>query len=162
MKKVRDFTKMTDKLNRVLRAAEATCGDSILHNAACGDKESKNKILDKPEDYFHKVAIAGHVSLLNAIIDQRPDLVNFPDAITGPTPLINAARGGWSTCLKYLSEKGSFLDSKDTDGRTALNYARQFKNLFGVKYLKKKIISRVYIKQKNLNFLLVLMKAIFS
>ena len=26
--KVRDFTKMTDKLNRVLRAAEAACGDS--------------------------------------------------------------------------------------------------------------------------------------
>jgi len=99
--KVRDFTKMTDTLRRVLRAAEATCGDSILHNAACGDKESKNKILDKTEDYFHKVAIAGHVSLLNAIIDQRPDMVNFPDAITGPTPFINAARGGWSTCLKY-------------------------------------------------------------
>jgi len=78
MKKVRDFTTMTDKLNRVLRAAEATCGDSILHNAACGDKESKNKILDKPEDYFHNVAIAGHVSLLNAIIDQDLIWSTFP------------------------------------------------------------------------------------
>jgi len=64
--------------------------------------------------------------------------------------------------LKYLSEKGAFLDSNDNDDRTALDYARQFKNLFGVKYLKNKIISRVYIKQKNVNFLLVLMKVIFS
>jgi len=140
---------MTDKLRGVLRGAEETCGDSILHSAAYGDEISKFKILEKPEDYIHKVAIAGYLPLLTAIIEQRSNLIDFRDVNTGRTPLINAALGGWSHCLKYLSENGACLDLKDKKDKTALDYALQFKNLFGVKYLKTKVLSFVYIKHAH-------------
>jgi hypothetical protein len=149
LQKVKDFSKMTDKLRGVLRAAKVTCGDSILHSAACGDVESKNTLLEKPEVYIHKIAIAGYLPLLTAIIQIRPDLVKFIDSDTGRTPLINAAWGGSSKCLKYLAANGARLDSKDKDNKTALSYAQQFKNFFCVKFLKNKVPQSFFIKHAH-------------
>jgi hypothetical protein len=141
---------MINQLRGVLRAAEATCGDSILHNAACGDHVPKIKLLEKPEDYIHKVAIAGYLPLLKTIIEQRPDLIDYIDPTTGRTPLINAALGGGSSeCLIYLVENSALLSVKDRDDKTALDYAQQFKNFVCVEYLSKKILPSYYIKHAN-------------
>jgi len=151
MLKVRDISKMTDTLRGVLRVAEATCGDFILHNAAFGDKESKDRIMERPEDYISKVAIAGYLHLLTAIIDQRPDLIDYIDPTTGRTPLINAAWGGSFECLEYLVKNGARVDFRDKNGRTSLDFALEFKNLHVEKYLEKKFLSSVFIKHKKTN-----------
>jgi len=131
-----NFDEMTEKLRGVLRAAEATSGDSILHCAACGDQKSIKKVLERPKEYIHKVAIAGYHQLLTSIIQRRRDLIDFMDSNTGRTPLINAALGGSYNCFKYLVDNGAHLDSKDNVGKTALNHAQQLRTCFDEKYLK--------------------------
>mmetsp|Transcript_14345 Transcript_14345/g.19640 ORF Transcript_14345/g.19640 Transcript_14345/m.19640 type:complete len:83 (+) Transcript_14345:654-902(+) len=82
---------MFDEDKATLRAAEATCTDSVLHSAAYGDQEAKNTVLKTPEEFINKIAMAGYLPLLTAIIKQRKDLVDFIDRSTERTPLINAA-----------------------------------------------------------------------
>ena len=144
-----DIGKMNAKLRGVVRAGAATNGDRILHNAACGDKAAQVQILQAPELFIHKVAIAGYAPLLTMILDEKPDLLEFPDPSTGRTPLIHASWGSSSKCVQVLLEKGALLNAKDNDDRTALSYAQEFKYFDCLEYLDKKDPKAFYIKHKK-------------
>jgi len=132
--------KVSAKLRGVLRVAEATCGDSILHNAACGDKNSKNIILDKPEDYIHKVAFAGYLPLLKTIIRQQKetDLIHSMEHTTRRTPLISPASLFKTIILRQQKETDLIHSLEPTTRRTPLISAVWGDSYKCLKYLVKK------------------------
>ena len=142
-----DIDKMNSKLRGVLRAAAATtCGDPLLHNAACGDEAAKEVVLQRPEQYIHQIAIAGYNQLLKAALEGSPDLLDAIDTDTGRSLLTNAAFGGSLKCVSYIAEMEACRDVKDKDGKTALSYAIEFGYSDCVKYLSKEVPPSFYIK----------------
>ena len=123
-----DIDKMNAKLRGVVRAGVALSGDTRLHNAACGDQTSKKYILEAPEDYIHKVAIAGYFNLLVELVKKWPELTTYVDPDTGRTLLMSAVWGGSLCCVNFLVKKpGALIDSKDKFGKSALTYTKEFK-----------------------------------
>eukprot|EP01036_Dinobryon_divergens_P032816 gene32816-42482_t len=141
-----DPAKMNIKLRSIVRAAVETSGDTILHNAACGDEIAKNQVLYRPRDYVHKIAIAGYIKLLVMVLTRRPDLVEYVDTSTKRSLLIHAAWGGSSKCVRYLVKQGASLAPKDINGKTALEYAKEFKHSDCEEDLGRKVPKSFYIK----------------
>eukprot|EP01036_Dinobryon_divergens_P027443 gene27443-36219_t len=144
-----DTNTMNIKLRGVLRAAAETSGDPLIHNAACGDKAAKVKVLERSEQFIHQIAIAGYFQLLTAALEQKPDLVDAIDEDTGRSLLINAVWSGFRKCVAFVAEMGARRNIIDKEGKTALSYAIEFGFSDCEKYLRRQAPPTFYIKHRQ-------------
>jgi len=128
-----DIDRMNAKLRGLLRAAVIVENNPVVQHAACGDLFSMNVILQRPEAYIHKIAVAGYVRLLDFL--QRCNCSSIfvhlleeqeKDKATGRTPFLCAAYGAAAASLNFLRDLGANEKVTDKNGRTAKSYVEEF------------------------------------
>eukprot|EP01036_Dinobryon_divergens_P028163 gene28163-37063_t len=141
-----DIDRMNAKLRGVVRAGVATYDDTLLHNAACGDLAAKHELIfEESENYIHKIATAGYISLLVEVLKLKPELASYVDPETRRTLLTSAVWGGSLDCVHFLLKNPETnIDSKDKFDKSALSYMRELNYSDLAEYFES-----FYIRHKN-------------
>jgi len=134
-----DMTKMDAKMKGVVRAAAETY-DTILHNAACGDKVAVEKILESPTSYIHNIiAKGGYVQLLDEVLRNHKELIRSCD----PRSLFeNAVYGGSLPCVHYLAQYGAYTPSTNKDEAVSIAQKYRYADV-------EDLLESFYIRHKN-------------
>jgi len=75
---------------------------------------------------LHFASVQGSTNMMQLLLDYKAD-INAPSH-GGGTPLIEAAVGGSPEALRFLLEAGADANRVEKKGKTALDFAREYKN----------------------------------